>query len=126
MSTPGWSVERYKQIIDSVGSTVDDLRAKDRQRAAELAEEVVDAQEAAAAAARREQRISTLVENRWQSATKALWNQRWLTMKPFPEPSAAAGIDADLTEVEAEVERAHQVLVDEIDRPPLLRRRKRD
>lgn len=122
MPNPGWSAERYKQIIHSAGATVDQLRTRDRKRAAELAEVVLQAQEAAAEAARRDQRVRALVEQRWQSATKALWNQRWLSMKPFPEPAHEVG--ADLAEVEAEVNRAHQALLDGVNRPPLLRRRK--
>lgn len=122
MTTPGWSVERYKKIIDGAESTIDTLRAADRDRATELADAVLDAQDAAAAATRHAEHIRELAESRWQSATKALWNQRWLTLKPFPDP--AEDVSADLAEIEAEIERAHQVLVDGIDRPPLLRRRK--
>lgn len=122
MTTPGWSVERYKKIIDGAESTIDTLRAADRDRAAELADAVLDAQDAASAATRRAEHIRELAESRWQSATKALWNERWLTLKPFPDPAEDVG--ADLADIEAEIERAHHILVEGLDRPPLLRRRK--
>lgn len=128
MTAPGWSVERYKEIIGGATDAVESLRTRDRDRATELAEAVLEAGERAAKASEQEQRIRRLAERRWQSATKALWNERWLAVTPFPdaEPVADTGtpLGADLAEIEAELERAHRSLLDSLDRQPLLRLRR--
>lgn len=123
MTEPGWSVQRYQEIIAAAAATVDELRTRDRERADDLAEAVLAAQHDATEATRQEQRVHDLAEQRWQSATRALWNQRWLTMKPFPDPEH--GTTAELPGLEAEIDRAHQSLVDNVNRQGLLRIRKR-
>lgn len=83
------AAQRYKDVIADLAATVDALRERDRSRAAELARELVDLDEAMVRAGERAALSQFGAEMAWEEALDMLWQESWMTLRlrPVPTPS---------------------------------------
>ena len=80
----------YRDVIGELSAAADGLRERDRARAADLARELVDLDEAMAHAAERAGLSRLAVELRWEMVLDALWKEEWMELKPHPRPDPEA------------------------------------
>jgi hypothetical protein len=90
-------VRAYKAVIAELTAAAEALRDRDRARAAELTENLVDLEEARVRAEERAVQSRTAVEDRRQMVLDALCDEEWLPLKPYPRPDP----DADPERLEA-------------------------
>lgn len=102
----------YKEVIAGITAAAEELRARDRERAAELehrlgplAEDMVRAGERAA--------LTRLgVELHWEAALEALWMESWMKLRPRPgpdprvDPADPADLDVEVEQRSAELQQA--------------------
>ncbi|MCP3800164.1 hypothetical protein NLX83_12935 [Allokutzneria sp. A3M-2-11 16] len=117
--------QRYREITGRVDEAVQRTRARDKERARQLELEVERNGERLARAADRERLVRMSVETQWETAVEALWDERWLTIKPLPKPAESVPA-ADQNHFDGEVERTRQALEEVLAKRTLLRPRKRD
>ena len=95
------------------------MRATVTQRAARLAERLVELHAAMSAVGERAALTEFGVALQWEAALEALWDEHWLTLRPLPTPDSdapAPGLDY----LDARVARCGAVLRDLARRRPLL------
>ena len=92
------AAERYKEIVSGLAGAVGSLRARDREREAELVRELAERDRALAAAVERRTVGYAMAELRWEAAVEALWGEE-VQLRPRPRPDLRADPDA-LTELE--------------------------
>jgi hypothetical protein len=80
------AVERYKEIIASAGEAVAAMRARDEARVAHLVAKLAESQDRMADAIEREKVVRLGVALHWEQAVEALWDERWMAMRPMPKP----------------------------------------
>lgn len=84
---------RYREVIGELTNAADELRARDRERAAALARQLVDLDEAMARAEVRAGTSRLAVEIRWELVLDTLWDEQWMTLRPRPRPDPDADPD---------------------------------
>ena len=77
----------YRDVIGELTAAADALRERDRTRAAALARELVDLDEAMVRAEERAAMSRLAVEIRWETVLDALWKEQWMTLKRHPKPA---------------------------------------
>jgi hypothetical protein len=105
------AAQRYKDVIADLSTAADDLRERDRLRAAELARELVDLDAAMKRAGDRAAVSLFFAEVAWEDALDALWQESWMTLRPRPHPDPDAD-PAQLDELHAALDRASVELKD--------------
>ena len=80
----------YRDVVGELTAAADGLRERDRDRAADLARELVDLDKAMVSAAERAAMSRLAVELRWEMVLDALWKEEWMELKlrPRPDPEA--------------------------------------
>jgi hypothetical protein len=103
------AAREYKEVIARISAAAEDLRERDRQRAAALSRELVGLAEAMHGATDRAALTRLGVELHWEAALDALWVESWMKLRPRPGPDpSAAGADLDALDAEVE-ERAAEL-----------------
>lgn len=99
------AAQRYKDVVADLAAVADDLRERDRMRAAELERRLVDLDRARARAEERAALSVIAAEMAWENALDALWQESWMTLRRRP----GADRDSDparMDELDLEVEQA--------------------
>ncbi|GGM75179.1 hypothetical protein GCM10012275_52350 [Longimycelium tulufanense] len=138
MTGPGSAAQRYKEITGRVAELVERERQRDRERATELERAVARSRQELLHAGERERLVRVIAGAQWESAVAALWEQRWMKIKPLPRiedlaPQRAAEVAAldeaagppSLNVLDRRIERARQALDDALHARPFLRIRRR-
>ena len=99
--TAAW---RYKDVLAGLTTAVDELRERDRERAIALSRRLVELDDAMAQAGERAALTRLGVDLQWEAAMSALWAERWLALRPLPDPDPRAD-PADLDVLDAAVAR---------------------
>ncbi|MET1075983.1 MAG: hypothetical protein ABWY11_25270 [Umezawaea sp.] len=120
---PRSAVERYKEIIGTIGDAVTTMRAHDKSRVAELMARLAVSQDRMVDAIEREKVVKLGVALHWESAVEALWEERWLQMRPMPHPDERVPA-RDQNDYDAAMELAFQALEESLQKRSLLRRKK--
>jgi hypothetical protein len=84
---------RYREVIGELTTAADELRARDRARAAALARQLVDLDDAMVRAEVRAGLSRLAVEIRWELVLDTLWDEQWMTLRPRPRPDPDADPD---------------------------------
>jgi hypothetical protein len=121
----GDAAARYKEIAGRNTEAVRRMRERDKAVAEELRAKLGDAEKALAEATAREQVSRVGVRLHWESATEALWAERWLQVGPQPNPMPPPGSALTADKADAEVGRTYDVLRDALRKAGLLPRRNR-
>ncbi|MEU4800906.1 hypothetical protein [Actinosynnema sp. NPDC023587] len=116
------AVERYKEIVGLAGAAVEKMRDQDRDRVRELLERLAASQDRVAELIEQEKLSQVGVRLLWEAAVDALWEERWMTMKPIPEPDESVPA-RDQRDYFTAMDVAYQTLEDALQRRGLLRRR---
>jgi hypothetical protein len=104
------AARRYKNVFADLTARLDGLREQDRERASALARRLVELDDAMGQAGERAALTRLGVDLHWEAATSALWAERWLTLRPKPDPDPRAD-PADLDALDAAVaQRAAELL----------------
>jgi hypothetical protein len=93
----------YKEIVAGLADAAEDLRERDRRRAAALARRLVELDTAMVRAEERAALTRLGVALHWEAALEALWTESWMTLRPRPEPDPRAD-PAHLDALDAAVE----------------------
>jgi hypothetical protein len=109
------AAQRYKDAIADLAAAVDDLRERDRARAAELARELVDLDDAMVRAGQRALLSQFGAEMAWEEALEMLWQESWMTLRLRPVPTPATD-PARIDELDRAVENASAKLRDAVRR----------
>lgn len=127
----GSAAERYKQITGRVAELVERAARADRERAVVLEQEIEQAWHRLVEASERERVVRVIAETQWEAAIAALWDERWLKVRPLPRPEelppvdvAASGCGYDLNELDLRIEQAFQALEEALRRRSLFRLRR--
>ena len=97
------AAREYKEVIAGITAAAEALRVRDRERAAELARELVGLADAMQGAGERAALTRLGVELHWEAALEALWVESWMKLRPRPGPDPRAD-PADLDALDVEVE----------------------
>jgi hypothetical protein len=122
----GDAARRYKELAGRNTEAVRRMRERDRAVAEELRARLSDMEKALAEATARERVSRVGVRLHWESASEALWAERWLQVGPQPDPvppPPGSPVTADMAD--AEVGRTYDVLRDALRKAGLLPRRNR-
>ncbi|MBW4719033.1 hypothetical protein [Saccharothrix obliqua] len=120
---PGVSaVERYKEVVALADTAVGRMRARDGERVAELLAALAASQDRVAALVEQEGLTRVGVRLLWEAALEALWEERWLQMKPLPDPDETVPPRAQRDYLTA-MDVAFQALEDTLQKRGLLRRK---
>lgn len=104
------AAREYKEVVAGIAAAAEALRERDRQRAAELARELVGMTTAMQQVEGRAGLTRLGVELHWEAALERLWVESWMKLRPRPGPDPRAD-PADLDALDAEVEaRAAELL----------------
>lgn len=109
------AAREYKEVVAGIAAATAALRERDRERAVALARELVRLEDEMRRASERAALTRLGVELSWDAALEALWKESWMTLRPRPGPDPDVG-PADLTELDAEVERRSAELQREVGR----------
>lgn len=112
---PASAARSYKAIVAGITEAVDALGERDRERAAELARELVDLDARLLDAGERAARTWLGVELHWEAALEALWVESWMKLRPRPGPDPSADPD-QLAALDARVDAAAEALQDAVRR----------
>ncbi|GAA2680963.1 MULTISPECIES: hypothetical protein [Actinosynnema] len=115
------AAERYKEVVELAGDAVERMRQVDRRRVAELLEALAESQIRMAAAIDREKVAQLGVDELWQQAVEALWEERSIEsigQRPRPDQTVPP---RDQLEYDNEVELAYRGLVDSLAKRSLFR-----
>ena len=100
----------YKDVVAGIGEAAEKLRAADREKAAELALDLVALEKGMLAAGERAALTHLAVELSWEDALEALWVESWMKLRPRPDPAPGAD-PAELDRLDAEVEQRRDDLM---------------
>ncbi|MBV9313677.1 MAG: hypothetical protein JO100_07940 [Pseudonocardia sp.] len=115
---------RYKDIIGGMSEAAAALRRADTERAAALAERLVELDEAMRRAAERSALTALGVGLQWEAALESLWGEHWMTLRPLPAPSPTPhATPRDLDYLDTVVAQRYEALREAVRRRPLLGRR---
>lgn len=84
------AAREYKDVVAGLTTVADELRERDRERAAALARRLVELGDAMARAEERAALTRLGVELAWEAALEALWAESWMTLRPRPAPDPRA------------------------------------
>ncbi|MGQ0480510.1 MAG: hypothetical protein ACT4O0_05700 [Pseudonocardia sp.] len=84
------AARQYKNITGGMSEAVARMRRADTERAARLAERLVELEAAMVAAHQRAAITEIGVGLQWEAALEALWNEHWMTLRPLPRPGPGA------------------------------------
>lgn len=113
------AVRRYKELAELNTEAVRRMQQRDRVVADELRKRLGDAERALSEAIARQRASLAGVRLHWESATEALWAEKWLQIGRQPAPAVPPeGMTAELAD--AEVGRTYEVLLDALRKPALL------
>jgi hypothetical protein len=119
---------RYKEITALATTAAQQLRKHERERAGELGEAVAAGRQRREAADEQREQVVEDVRKRWNAAMEAVWDERWMKVKPMPDPDRAAP-PATPDESRRDVQDAFMALYNSLDKPRfganLLPRRKK-
>ncbi|KAA2263005.1 hypothetical protein F0L68_11135 [Solihabitans fulvus] len=116
-------VERYKEIAGMAAESVDRMRRHDQERASVLDRALLESQERMARIADQERIVRLGVALHWEAAVEALWDERWMTMSPQPQPDETVP-DHDQLHFDGEIERTYRALEDALQKRGLIRRKR--
>ncbi len=117
------AVERYKEVIGSAGEAIAAMRAHDEERVADLVAGLAESQDRMAEVIEREKVVRLGVALHWESAVEALWEERWMKMRPMPKPDERVPA-RDQREYNTAMDVAYQALEESLQKRTLLRRKK--
>ncbi|OLT21615.1 hypothetical protein BJF78_08450 [Pseudonocardia sp. CNS-139] len=109
------AVRQYKEIVAGIAAAAEELRERDRRRAAELAVQLGELEDERHRVAERAALTTLGVELQWEAALEALWVESWMTLRRRPAPDPRAD-PAHLGHYEAEVEQRAAELLDAVRR----------
>ncbi|AXX27879.1 hypothetical protein KCV87_17830 [Actinosynnema pretiosum subsp. pretiosum] len=115
------AAERYKEVVELAGDAVERMRQVDRERVAQLIEALAESQIRMAAAIDREKVAELGVDELWQQAVEALWEERSIEsigQRPRPDQTVPP---RDQLEYDNEVELAYRGLVESLAKRSLFR-----
>ncbi|ATE52345.1 MULTISPECIES: hypothetical protein [Actinosynnema] len=115
------AAERYKEVVELAGDAVERMRQVDRERVAQLIEALAESQIRMAAAIDREKVAQLGVDELWQQAVEALWEERSIQsigQRPRPDETVPP---RDQLEYDNEVELAYLGLVESLAKRSLFR-----
>ncbi|GAA0217290.1 hypothetical protein GCM10010492_13900 [Saccharothrix mutabilis subsp. mutabilis] len=115
------AVERYKEIVALADESVRRMREVDHQRVVEALDRLVASQDRMAEAVEQEMLTRVGVTLLWESALDLLWDERWLTMKPLPNPDESVP-PRPQGHYNGMMELAHQRLEDSLQKRTLFRK----
>jgi len=118
----GSAVERYKEVVALAGESVRRMRERDRERVAELLARLAASQDRVADLLEQEKMARVGVRLLWEAAVEALWEERWMRMKPVPEPDESVP-PRDQDDYLIAMDTAYQALEDTLQKRGLLRRK---
>jgi muconolactone delta-isomerase len=81
---------RYREVTAGIAAAVEELRAKDRERALTLERRLGELDDVMARAGERTALTRFTVDLHWEAALEALWGESWMTLRTFPAPDEAA------------------------------------
>lgn len=114
-------VERYKEITGWIADAVQAMREQDSERGEVLSTRLSDAMEATNEMLTRADESMSKIDEFWQDAVGELFHERWMQVTPIPRPDTTVPA-RPLEFYEAEVQRAHQALIDAIRKRGILGR----
>jgi hypothetical protein len=117
------AVERYKEIIGTAGEAIASMRAHDEERVAHLVARLAESQDRMAEVIEREKVVRLGVALHWESAVEALWDERWMSMRPMPKPDERVP-PRDQGEYNTAMDVAFHALEESLQKRTLLRRKK--
>jgi len=91
------AAREYKDVIGELTAAADALRARDNDRADALRSRLVELDAAMLRAADRAARSRAAVAQHWEAVLEALWDEQWMTLRPYPRPDP----DADPEQLDA-------------------------
>ncbi|CAL9644525.1 hypothetical protein SUDANB95_06405 [Actinosynnema sp. ALI-1.44] len=115
------AVERYKEVVALADESVQRMREVDHQRVKEALDRLVASQDRMAEAVEQEMLTRVGVTLLWEAALDALWDERWLTMKPLPNPDESVP-PRPQEHYNGLMELAHQRLEDSLQKRTLFRK----
>jgi hypothetical protein len=95
------ATRRYKEIMAGITAAAEDLRERDRRRAAELRDRLIGLDDEMLRTGERARLTASVVELHWERALDLLWAESWMRLRPRPEPNPDADPDR-LDEYDAE------------------------
>ncbi len=116
------AVERYKEIASLAGGAVTRMRDQDRDRVRELLAHLAASQDRMADLIEQEKLTQIGVRLLWEAAVELLWEERWMQMKPIPEPDESVP-PRDQHDYLLAMDVAYQALEDTLQKRGLLRRK---
>lgn len=117
------AVERYKELIGTIGDAVESMRGQDQERVADLVARLSESQDRMADIIDREKVVKLGAQLHWESAVEALWDERWMRVSPMPKADESAPA-RDQREYNTAMDVAFQALDDSLQKRTLLRRKK--
>lgn len=124
MSEPQGPAARYKEITAIATGAAKEMRDFERKKATELEELVASGRERTDEADRQRDWVVEEVEERWNEAMKALFEERWMRVTPMPSADRSAAPTDAQTSVNS-VQKAYFDLYQAIKAPRLSMLRKR-
>ncbi|CCH27916.1 hypothetical protein ABZ816_06395 [Actinosynnema sp. NPDC047251] len=116
------AVERYKEMVGLAGAAVEKMRDQDRDRVRDLLARLAASQDRMAELIEQEKLTQVGVRLLWEAAVEALWEERWMQMKPVPEPDESVPA-RDQRDYLTAMDVAYQSLEDTLQKRGLLRRK---
>lgn len=106
------AAREYKDVVAGITAAAEGLRARDRERAAELQRRLGGLSEEMVRAGERAALTRLGVELHWEAALEALWMESWMKLRPRPgpdpraDPADPADLDVEVEERSAELQQA--------------------
>ncbi|MEV0679802.1 hypothetical protein AB0I60_25075 [Actinosynnema sp. NPDC050436] len=116
------AVERYKEVVGQAAAAVEKVRDQDRDRVRELLVRLAASQDRVAELIEQEKLTHVAVRLLWEAAVEALWEERWMQMKPIPDPDETVPPRAQQDYFTA-MDLAYYSLEDALQKRGLLRRK---
>jgi hypothetical protein len=109
------TVRRYQELAGRNSEAVRRMRAEDEGRCRQLDRTLAETEQLVSRAVLADRMAEVSINTHWETAVEALWSERWLEVKPMPEPAERVPV-LSMAQADAEVERTYAVLRDALKR----------
>jgi hypothetical protein len=113
------AARHYRQLAARNAEATQRMREQDAKRVAELRRRLAESEALVARADTDEQLAGASVLTHWETATEAMWPERWLKVGPIPDPVHPAP-PVSIRTCDAEVRRTHELLLTTLRKPGRL------